>query len=541
MAPNTALAKPPFAIDDDDTQYVHHEKQPRRTREERHKVSESTYDAYDTYFDPKHSSSAQHDDVLVPPKPFASSDRPISSDSAHNAIGGGLLNSLDDSDISDDDSDAASVNKKPLSPSDPSKSKNQALFEAAVVRDMSANPKNLGLPPPAYEDVSGRGKRFVDEKGRGARTPSPEPGRGPSPNLHPQQQYGGANPATPAPSRTPPPAAPLQVHIPAHQMNAPQPQRPIPAAARVGGPQDAGMGRGPPLTIAPPPAAAFVYGPGGGPVPQTAGFGTPGFHMNPTPIPAPTSTPIQPAFIKPIKPAFIKFDEDGNEKGSSVMSHESSMPIMRGEKEDYLPLRSGRRAPPVGGKVGEGDDFWRRFSMVVKMEKSTPPEKKKSPEHAIPVAIGGGASETMDNATAIPTPIVAGTATATASKKSHASASTTPPPVSGPGIPGGKRHVGDFVLPVVAETALPKREAPKVENEGRSIEGLGNTDARLQKIRVGRSRHEHIRRRMAVPQAEARGLDDADGMLQNLSNVNAGLKRDASGGLPSLQGAELRP
>ncbi|KAG8907617.1 hypothetical protein FRC01_007635 [Tulasnella sp. 417] len=60
------------------------------------------------------------------------------------------------------------------------------------------------------------------------------------------------------------------------------------------------------------------------------------------------------------------------------MSHDSAMPILRGDKEDTLPLRSGRRIPRVGEKMGNGDDFWRRFSMVVKTEKSKPATAKTS-------------------------------------------------------------------------------------------------------------------------------------------------------------------
>lgn len=58
------------------------------------------------------------------------------------------------------------------------------------------------------------------------------------------------------------------------------------------------------------------------------------------------------------------------------MSHDSAMPILRGDKEDTLPLRSGRRIPRVGEKMGNGDDFWRRFSMVVKTEKTKPATEK---------------------------------------------------------------------------------------------------------------------------------------------------------------------
>lgn len=101
--------------------------------------------------------------------------------------------------------------------------------------------------------------------------------------------------------------------------------------------------------------------------------------MTPTALPADaTSSPIVPAFIKP---AFIKFAEDA-EKSPSAMSHESSIPILRGEKEDYLPVRSGPgvgpRPPKVGQRIGHnGDDFWRRFSMVAKREKTMSEKDKR--------------------------------------------------------------------------------------------------------------------------------------------------------------------
>lgn len=59
------------------------------------------------------------------------------------------------------------------------------------------------------------------------------------------------------------------------------------------------------------------------------------------------------------------------------MSHDSTMPIMRSDKEDYLPLRSDRRRPPRVGEKVAGDEFWRRFSMVVKADRATPADKKQ--------------------------------------------------------------------------------------------------------------------------------------------------------------------
>ncbi|KAG9022085.1 hypothetical protein FS837_006762 [Tulasnella sp. UAMH 9824] len=149
------------------------------------------------------------------------------------------------------------------------------------------------------------------------------------------------------------------------------------------------------------------------------------------------------------------------------MSHDSAMPILRGDKEDYLPLRSGRRIPKVGEKMGNGDDFWRRFSMVVKTEKTKPATEKTSdwlaktqrggrahrrwalcvgvfllagiiggavtgwwftrnnPDHQVPETLGNDtAGHTMgESATAIPTP-VSGKKTASAAAASKTDTAT---------------------------------------------------------------------------------------------------------------------
>ncbi len=73
--------------------------------------------------------------------------------------------------------------------------------------------------------------------------------------------------------------------------------------------------------------------------------GTPGVPSTPHPLQAPL-TPIMPAFARPPK-AEIKFV--------------SEKPIIRGNSEDLLLPKRGEK----------GDDFWRRFSMVVKEEQST--------------------------------------------------------------------------------------------------------------------------------------------------------------------------
>ncbi|KAG8947594.1 hypothetical protein FRC04_010644 [Tulasnella sp. 424] len=457
----SALARPPFAVDDQDTQYVEHRRQPRRPREERNKISESTYNAYDNYLDPANPSNTHRDsEKLAPSNNTLHRPTPSTASDAHGAIGGGFFAALTDDDSDSDSDEQPSSSRRDPGPSPTMlKSKNQALFEAAVADNDDRSPSPRGPPPPAYDDSDQ--KRYPVEKG-GIPAGNLIPPRDASPSLHPQRQgFPDRSSPSPTPSITPPPAAPVRVQI---QPNAPQPTRPIPAAGN----------RAPAaLTINPPHPSAFQQGSPvfpGSPMPGSASpYGTPGFHMTPTPIPAATSTPIQPVFIQPIKPAFIKADGE-NEKASSVMSHDSTMPILRGDKEDSLPLRSGRRIPKVGEKIGQnGDDFWRRFSMVVKAEKTTPVAQKKSewlaktqrgtrshrrwaacigifllaaiiggavtgwwftrnnPDHQVPETLGNDtAGHTMgDSTTAVPTPVSAKkTTSAAAASKTNAATAT---------------------------------------------------------------------------------------------------------------------
>lgn len=77
---------------------------------------------------------------------------------------------------------------------------------------------------------------------------------------------------------------------------------------------------------------------------------SPGHNVPATPHPLPpTITPIQPVFARPSKNV-----DDRDVKFAS-------QPILRGEKEETLLPRRGER----------GDDFWRRFSMVVHQEGTT--------------------------------------------------------------------------------------------------------------------------------------------------------------------------
>ncbi|KAL1741454.1 hypothetical protein HDZ31DRAFT_45431, partial [Schizophyllum fasciatum] len=128
---------------------------------------------------------------------------------------------------------------------------------------------------------------------------------------------------------------------PIAQLNLARPE----AAAAPGGRQPGGTA---PLRVQPPQSVNAVSNP----------FATP---YAGTPVPAsphplqPPMTPITPVFARP-RAADVKFAEDKGE-------------IMRGDKEDVLIPRRGQ----------QGDDFWRRFSMVIKEDgKKRPGEKESS-------------------------------------------------------------------------------------------------------------------------------------------------------------------
>lgn len=77
--------------------------------------------------------------------------------------------------------------------------------------------------------------------------------------------------------------------------------------------------------------------------------GSPAITVPQTPHPLqPPATPIAPIFARP--------------KKMSVITFAPEQPIMRGEKEETLPPKRG----------GDGDQFWKRFSMVAKVENRSP-------------------------------------------------------------------------------------------------------------------------------------------------------------------------
>jgi len=77
--------------------------------------------------------------------------------------------------------------------------------------------------------------------------------------------------------------------------------------------------------------------------------GSPAIAVPQTPHPLqPPVTPIAPVFVRPAKTSVVKFAP--------------GQPIMRGEREETLLPKRGER----------GDQFWRRFSMVAKVENDRP-------------------------------------------------------------------------------------------------------------------------------------------------------------------------
>ncbi|KAF8182345.1 hypothetical protein BJ912DRAFT_1061814 [Pholiota molesta] len=104
-------------------------------------------------------------------------------------------------------------------------------------------------------------------------------------------------------------------------------------------------------------------------------FGGPAFPMPASPAPSaphpllPPVTPITPAFIRPSKsPAPVNVSFAGAHGGDGEGKATPRKPIMRGNSEETL----------LPGRGEKGDDFWRRFSMVVKEESTKKGPKESS-------------------------------------------------------------------------------------------------------------------------------------------------------------------
>jgi hypothetical protein len=140
------------------------------------------------------------------------------------------------------------------------------------------------------------------------------------------------------------PIAVLNMHQPSQSPDSPQMHRFPPGInlprAQNGQPGDPRM---PPAAARPPP-------------PPVAPISVP---STPHPLP-PTMTPILPVFARPLKPSQNQDVKWGPE------------PILRGSEERLLPRRGDN-----------GDDFWRRFSMVVREENKKPYSQKQRYDHTL--------------------------------------------------------------------------------------------------------------------------------------------------------------
>ncbi|KAF8965963.1 hypothetical protein BDZ97DRAFT_1756967 [Flammula alnicola] len=344
MAP--LAGKPPFATDEPDSFYeTPRAPQPRLRQPAPADPNKRTsaYDVYDNYL-------ADDKNKLAAPA------APANRNSGVGALGMGLLNMGDDSDSDDDDEDYRRRPSKPPGIA-ASPSKNAALAAATGVTS-ATRPS----PPPQMQQQQQR-----------------PPPAGPAPNqipsqmrqvnqqpLPPQQQMmRGPAPPNQQQQRPPPGPQPIAAPRPGYAapiaaLNLARPE----AAAAPGGRQPMMGQKGPPPPINTNPFEPPFAASGGAPPFAVPGSPAPSLHSS-TPHPLhPPMTPITPAFIRPSKSPV-----PGSVVNVSFKEGEATprKPIMRGNSEETL-------LPSRGEK---GDDFWRRFSMVVKAE-STMPVKESS-------------------------------------------------------------------------------------------------------------------------------------------------------------------
>ena len=240
-----------------------------------------------------------------------------------------LMNMGDDSD--DDSDDEESYRRRPAAPPGIATplSKNAALAAATGVSS-----------PPQSQ-------------------PAPQQQQMPQPQQQPRQM--------PQPQQMPQPKQ-MQMPQPQQRMPAPGPPQQMPqpiAAPRPGyaAPMAAlnGLAR-PPQAHAP--GMDMRKGPAPIQIPPNGAFtGAPAYPQLASPAPStphplqPPMTPITAAFIRPAKAVGgvvnVSFADAGEEGKATPRK-----PIMRGNSEETL----------LPGRGEKGDDFWRRFSMVVKEE-----------------------------------------------------------------------------------------------------------------------------------------------------------------------------
>lgn len=269
----------------------------------------------------------------------------------------GLLGEV--SDDSDDDDDDAPPARAPASAAP--KGKNQALFEALNGQTSSSGksaPTTQSREPPTarrqdsdpFQDRTGPPPQGRDDGRRPAQLMIPpvaastnaQPARSPQFPPSPQQIQQQQLSAPPQINRTPSPSAPQDIPsrlAAGSPMPAPRPQRPAPAfmIAPPGSPA--------PLSPAPP------YSPG------------PNSPMLPTtPLQLPPSTPITPLFAAP--PPNTKSE---NEKSAPQVTFNPDVLLERTREKsggsDDSHSSDGSRAN-LRKPRNDGDEFWRRFSMV---------------------------------------------------------------------------------------------------------------------------------------------------------------------------------
>ncbi|KAF9544748.1 hypothetical protein CPC08DRAFT_770000 [Agrocybe pediades] len=410
--------RPPFATDEPDSYYSSPSSSSstpqQRTRfhipsphEERVNANKRTsaYDVYDNYLAAP-SSSSSGPSSSSSSNPFASPTSSSSNNTSSNRDSGigALLMSLDDSD-SDSDSEESPAPR----------SKNAAL--AAAVSSNSNSSNGTGPTPNAH-----RLNPFTNPQGQGNPFETPPlqvQSRGPAgqPQMQQQQQTQRTVLAAPQPGYAAPIAAlnlgqltasagSMPVPPQAAMTRQPQPPMPgmsmaVPAPVSMPHPHPHQHApKGPPSTLQintsiplPMPAhSPFTpitpFTPGGAPF-------DPSRVASPHPL-LPPVTPIVPAFVKPIAssvkggkkggaaptPKPVGFDESvfGGGKQGGVGGGVETMEKERRsvetlDDEQGYPIPAPRRrgsgdgaghgnAP--GGAGGKGDEFWRRFSMVVR-------------------------------------------------------------------------------------------------------------------------------------------------------------------------------
>ncbi|KAF9470958.1 hypothetical protein BDN70DRAFT_617338 [Pholiota conissans] len=332
MAP--LAGKPPFATDEPDSYYeTPRAPQPRlrQPKPEDPNKRSSAYDVYDNYLKEDGSKLAA----------------PAAGSSNRNSGLGNLLMNMDDDSDDDSDDEDGSYRRHPAVPPgiSPPMSKNAALAAATGVSSTPGTPTRRSPPPQQMDSPSQTRSPGMQQP------PAPQQMQQNYPQQQQQQQFSAQAPnqqhhMQPIAAPRPGYAAPIAA------LNLARPEPAVVPAGRQAPGMPMPMHKGPPAPIQIP--SNNNHNPFGGP----GGFPMPASPAPSAPHPLqPPVTPITPAFIRPSGPggvvnvSFAGLDE---KEGKAI----PRKPIMRGNSEETL-------LPSRGEK---GDDFWRRFSMVVKEE-----------------------------------------------------------------------------------------------------------------------------------------------------------------------------